>query len=186
LSISWPDHLLTLDEWDALPEDVSRRFELVEGVLQMSPRPTSNHQLIAAMLSAQLNPQLLRSGLVAIPEVDVVLVEGFPPTLRAPDLAVVSLADARKAPVRYRADQVAVAVEIVSPGSARIDRVAKLADYADAAIAHYWILGSEAPITMDAFVLEGSTYRSVRQAATGTVQLDEPVPLSLDLGALLP
>jgi hypothetical protein len=29
----WPDHLLTLAEWDALPE---RQFELQEGVLRIS------------------------------------------------------------------------------------------------------------------------------------------------------
>ncbi len=33
ITASWPDHLLTLTEWDALPEDTSRRCESVEGVL---------------------------------------------------------------------------------------------------------------------------------------------------------
>ncbi|MGH3686111.1 MAG: hypothetical protein ACRDRE_12035 [Pseudonocardiaceae bacterium] len=36
---SWPDHLLTLTEWDTLPEDTSRRCGLVEGVLLVVPRP---------------------------------------------------------------------------------------------------------------------------------------------------
>ncbi|XVV01984.1 hypothetical protein ACQPW3_32055 [Actinosynnema sp. CA-248983] len=31
--MSWPDHLLTLEEWDALPEIESHHVELVEGVL---------------------------------------------------------------------------------------------------------------------------------------------------------
>jgi hypothetical protein len=37
-SMTWPDHLLSLAEWDELPEDVSRRFELVEGMLQTRRR----------------------------------------------------------------------------------------------------------------------------------------------------
>jgi hypothetical protein len=33
MSVSpWPDHLLSLDEWVALPEDNTRHFELVEGM----------------------------------------------------------------------------------------------------------------------------------------------------------
>lgn len=39
-----PDHLLTLDEWDALPEDNSRHYELVEGKLLASPQPALLHQ----------------------------------------------------------------------------------------------------------------------------------------------
>jgi hypothetical protein len=52
-SLTWPDHLLTLDEWDALPEDVSRRFELVEGLLQMSPKPNPSHQRVVTRLLGQ-------------------------------------------------------------------------------------------------------------------------------------
>jgi hypothetical protein len=36
-----PDHLLTLAEWDALPEDTSRHYELAEGVLV--GRPTTRN-----------------------------------------------------------------------------------------------------------------------------------------------
>ena len=74
-SITWPDHLLTLEEWDALPEDETRRFELVDGVLQMSPKPTSNHQVAMAFLCAQLNEALKAHQLIAVPDVDVALVE---------------------------------------------------------------------------------------------------------------
>ena len=39
--MSTPLHgaLMTLEEYDALPEDSSARYELQEGVLVMSPRP---------------------------------------------------------------------------------------------------------------------------------------------------
>ena len=140
-SITWPDHLLTLEEWDALPEDVCRRCELVDGVLQMSPSPTSNHQVAIMLLGAQLNAALVPRQLIAVPDVDVVLVESFPPLLRVPDIVVVSLADARTGPKRYRADQVSLAVEIISPGTARVDRVA--ATIADAAAAALTAAGVE-------------------------------------------
>ncbi len=40
----FPDHLLTLEEFFELPEDNSRRYELQEGVLIVSPRAQSLHQ----------------------------------------------------------------------------------------------------------------------------------------------
>jgi len=39
--MQWPDHLLSLEEWDALPEDNTHRYELVEGNLLASPKPVS-------------------------------------------------------------------------------------------------------------------------------------------------
>ncbi len=185
-SITWPDHLLTLEEWDALPEDVSRRFELVDGVLQMSPRPTSNHQLAMMLLGAQLNAVLVAHQLVAVPDVDVVLVESFPPLLRAPDIVVVPMADARTGPKRYRADQLRLAIEIVSPGTARVDRVAKMAEYAESAIPNYWIIDLDGGVTLDAFTLADGAYRPSLAGAVGTVTLAEPVPMTIDLAALRP
>ncbi|MDQ2797292.1 MAG: Uma2 family endonuclease, partial [Actinomycetota bacterium] len=81
-SMRWPDHLLTLDEWDALPEQESGRFELVEGVLQVSPQSTSPHQIASLMLGTQLTAALRPHGWIPIPEIDVVLVESFPPVVR--------------------------------------------------------------------------------------------------------
>lgn len=185
-SITWPDHLLTLEEWDALPEDVSRRFELVDGVLQMSPRPTSPHQVAITLLGAQLNAALMSHQFIAVPDVDVVLVETFPPLLRAPDIVVVSLPDARIGPKRYRADQLRLAVEIVSPGTARVDRVAKMADYAEAGIPNYWIIDLDGDVTLDAFTLADGAYHPSLARAVGTVTLTKPVPLVIDLPALLP
>ncbi|QUG99647.1 hypothetical protein HUO13_01510 [Saccharopolyspora erythraea] len=42
--ISCPDHLLTIEEFDELPEDGSRRYELQEGVLQVSPKAAAGIQ----------------------------------------------------------------------------------------------------------------------------------------------
>jgi Uma2 family endonuclease len=178
--------LLTLDDWDALPEDDSRRFELVDGVLQMSPKPTSPHQAAAGLLVAQLNAALASQPFFAVPEVDVALVEPFPPLVRAPDISVVSRADARQGPKRYRGDQVRLAIEIVSAGSARVDRVAKLAEYAEAGIPHYWLLDLGAPTTLDAFELDGETYRPAVTGAVGTVEFTQPALMTIDLDALVP
>jgi Uma2 family endonuclease len=155
-------------------------------VLQVSPRPTSPHQAAATILAAQLNAVLQPRGLFAVPDVDVALVASFPPLVRAPDISVVALADVRTGPKRYRGDQVRVAVEMISQGTARVDRVAKMAEYAEAGIGHYWIVDVSEPISLDAFVLDGSTYRPSVTGATGTVELAEPAPVTIDLAALAP
>ena len=97
-----------------------------------------------------------------------------------------TLADARTGPKRYRGDQVRLAVEIVSPGTARVDRVAKMADYAEAGIPSYWIIDLEGEVTLDSFTLVDGGYRQERAAATGRVTMTDPAPVTIDLPALRP
>ncbi len=183
-SLRWPDHLLTLDEWDQLPEDVSRHFELVEGVLHMSPRPTALHQRVIRRLCQQLDAQLRPRGMEPVPEVDVVLTATFPPSLRAPDIVVTSATLIDSDPTRLDAAEVVVAIEIVSPGSARTDRIAKLADYADAGIEHYWILDIAGPVRIDIFRLANVGYQKVGEAAGGTIEIGT-LDVTVDLDALV-
>jgi hypothetical protein len=79
--------------------------------------------------------------------------------------------------------EVLVAVEIVSPGSPRIDNIVKRAEYQDAGIPHYWI-DTENPICLVACHLTTSGYRD-EPAVTGTYETDEPFALRIDLEALL-
>ena len=53
-----PDHPLSLAEWDVLPEDTSHRYELVEGILLVAPRPAPLHQRAMVRLTADLDRQL--------------------------------------------------------------------------------------------------------------------------------
>ncbi len=127
MTLPWPDRLLTLDDWAALPPDPSRRLELVEGVLVAAPRPALLHQLALGRLVAAVQDQL-PVGLVAVGEVEIVVDPGAtaagaavgqttgPATVRVPDVIVVPAAVAEQNPARVAAADVLVAVEIVSPG----------------------------------------------------------------------
>lgn len=136
---TWPDHPLSLAEWDALPEDTSRRIERVEGVLLVAPRPTPRHQSIATRLAGVLESAL------------------------APAWNAV--------------------VEVLSPGTRRIDRVLKLAEYAEAGIAHYLLVEPGPPVTMTEFRLTGARYEHVADHRGG-VTVDLGVPVAVDLDAL--
>lgn len=180
----WPDHLLSLDEWDALPEDNTHRYELAEGVMQVSPRPTSNHQWAQSRLFRQLDAQLPNT-LAALPDVEVALLGASLASVRVPDLVVVPTLTAQGNPRRYTSDDVLLAVEIVSPGSRRTDTVTKLSEYADAGIKHYWIVDLDEPASITAYLLVDGDFELVGEA-TEKLVLDEPTPVTIDIPSLLP
>ncbi|NUT97785.1 MAG: Uma2 family endonuclease [Saccharothrix sp.] len=178
----WPDHLLTLEEWDALPENESHHLELVEGVLVVTPRPAS-HQLAMKRLGTWFDEQLPQD-FCAVPDIDV-LVDPVPPvTVRAPDFVVVPTELAMEHPARFDADDVLLAVEIVSPGTGRTDRIVKPIEYADAGIPHYWLLELDDPITLTAFDLVDGGYKVVA-SGNGKVEVLSPFPVTFDLLALV-
>jgi Uma2 family endonuclease len=182
--VTWPDHLLSLADWDALPEDNSRHYELAEGVLQVSPRPVSNHQWAVSELLYQLRSQL-PAHLAALPDVEVIISDSFPATVRAPDVVVVTRAAAKANPSRYTADDVMLAVEVISPGSRRTDRVTKLNEYAEAGIPDYWIVDLDAPVSVTAFQLINQDYE-LNAETDGVLSVSTPAPLNIDLRTLLP
>lgn len=179
----WPDHLLTLDEWDRLPEDNTRHYELVEGVLVVSPRPVSRHQRAVWRLSAQLEPQLPARWGVLI-DTEIVIDVGPPATVRAPDVLVVPSAGIDQNLPRWSPDEVVLVVEIVSPGSERTDRTAKFAEYAEVGIEHYWIVDLDGPPTLTAWRSIDGDYEQMA-AGSGVVELSSPSSITLDLDALV-
>ncbi|WP_459721002.1 Uma2 family endonuclease [Actinophytocola sp. KF-1] len=179
----WPDHLLTLEEWDALPEDTSRHYELAEGVLVVAPRPAPHHQRAAGNLMVDLNRQLPPT-LAATQDVEVVVESSFPATVRAPDVLVVSESLFRRNPPRVDAAEVLLAVEIISPGTRRTDRVLKAAEYAAAGIPHYWVIDLTEPASITTCTLVGAEYE-VTEKATGPVTLSEPATIAVDVSRLI-
>ncbi|HKS46296.1 MAG TPA: Uma2 family endonuclease [Amycolatopsis sp.] len=179
----WPDHLLTLDEWDELPKDDQHLFELAEGVLYVVPKPAPLHQRAMWRLTWLLDEQLPRD-LTALPDVEVVVDKPHPPTVRAPDVVVTREEIAQLNPARLDAVDVLVAVEIVSPGTGRIDRVTKLCEYAEAGIPHYWLIDLTEPVALTVHKLADGLYEEVAKA-TERIKLGEPAALEIDPAGLL-
>ena len=180
-----PRGLLSLEQWDALELDPTRRWELSEGTLIMSPRPQLWHQRISKRLTRLLDDHL-PGGLEAVPEIEVITRASFPPSVRDPDIVVVPdrLFDQR--PARVAAADVVLVVEIVSPGSRGTDHVMKLHEYAKAGIENYWIIDPDAP-TEDRFLayrLDGETYRRVTALDRDTVRVNEPTEMVFALDEL--
>lgn len=168
MSLSWPDHLLTLEEWEALPESAELRLELAEGMLVMSPKPLPRHQHAVTVLTAGLNGQL-PGALIALADVEVV-VDAAPLTIRVPDVVVTRTELYEEGLPRLAAADVLLAVEVLSDGSRRIDRVLKLAEYAEAGVPRYWIVDPGAPTTLLSYVLVDGAYE-LSGELTGAVEL---------------
>ena len=180
MSLSWPDHQLTLAEWEALPEDSNLRLELVEGMLQVSPKPLLWHQHAGNRVTYQCNEQL-PTDLIAVADAEVVMSDA-PPTIRVPDVFVIGTEVFETNPARCAAADLRLVVEILSEGTRRVDRVMKFAEYAEAGIPQYWIIDLRAPVTLLAYTLVDEHYE-LSGEHTGTVTLDvagHPVTLDLD------
>jgi Uma2 family endonuclease len=185
-----PLHLLTVAEYLEIGEVEPGYTELVEGRLLLSPSPVPDHNYAGLEVAAQLSSGLPR-GIEVIHAVDVDLQlapPDAPGTVRRPDLIVVprdARLRVRKEGGVIRASEVLVVVEVLSPGSKRTDHVQKRAEYADAGIPNYWIVDIEPPVSLLACHLAGEFGYADGGAVTGTFTATEPVPVEIDLDALL-
>src|SRR4051812_8969299 len=112
-SMSWGDHLLSLEEWDELDFEPQGRGELSEGVVLVVPRPAAVHQRAVLRLGHDLDRQL-PAELTVLPDLEVVVQTRTPATVRVPDLVVIARSIAEPNPPRVDAADVVLAVEIVS------------------------------------------------------------------------
>ena len=173
-----PRGLLSLEQWDVLELDPTRRWELSEGTLIMSPRPHPRHQRVSKRLIRLLDDHL-PDGLEAVPEIEVTTSVSFPPSVRDPDIVVIPDRMFELSPARVLASDVVLVVEIVSPGSRGTDHVMKLHEYAKAGIENYWIVDPDAP-AQDRFIayrLDGMRYQRVAALDGDRIRVLEPAEI---------
>jgi len=174
---------MTLEEFVALPEDDSARYELQEGVLVVAPRPRPLHQDAMFRLGMQIH-RFLPADLTMLLDVDVVIEAGEPATVRAPDLVITT---ARSNQEQLKASDVLLIVEIISPRSRRVDTHLKPFEYSEAGIPHYWLVDLDPPApTITAFALgaPGDGYAE-SQTASGELAVSEPFEMRIDIRALV-
>jgi Uma2 family endonuclease len=128
----------TAAEVQALPDDPTHRYECVDGELLVSPTPRTLHQSAVTELALLLGPLVRSAGVGAIvcAPSDWVL---DPRTLVQPDLYVVPLVEGRRPRTDEERGHPLLFIEILSPSTARFDRVVKRGRYQRAGI-EYWIV----------------------------------------------
>ena len=133
----------TVEEVLAFPDD-GNRYELVDGELLVTPAPSPWHQLVLSRLFARLSRYLDRHEGVEIlwSPADI----RWPgESVVQPDLFVVPTAEVtrdRWSSIRT----LLLAVEVISPGSGRADRVVKRRAYQRHGVATYWAVDPDARV----------------------------------------
>jgi Uma2 family endonuclease len=149
MSMAAATKVWTVEDLEALPDD-GNRYEVIDGELLVTPAPSLDHQEAIARLYLLLGPYAASQmiGHVVFAPADVT----FSPTRGVqPDLFVLPLRGGRR-PRRYQdAGHLLLAVEILSPSTARTDRVKKRRVYREERVDEYWI------VDLDARVIERST-----------------------------
>jgi Uma2 family endonuclease len=141
--IPWPEQgEWTYADYLRLPDD-GRRYEIIEGVLYVSPAPKYRHQFVAGALFALLWQYVRERGLgvVLSAPFEIYLSERIRPL--QPDIVFLR-ADVEPSVDASGFDGTPdLAVEILSPSSIRRDRFIKFALYENAGIPEYWIVDPE-------------------------------------------
>ncbi|WP_017596800.1 Uma2 family endonuclease [Nocardiopsis lucentensis] len=153
-----PDRPLTVDDLVRMPDD-GRRYELVDGRLDVSPAPVFDHTSVDSRLTYHLIAE-------APDEFTVLTGPGINFNAdrthhRIPDLAVIR-ADAAERP--YLTKPPLLAVEILSPESVLRDSNTKRAEYAAFGIESYWIVNPHPDkVGISEMRLENGQYRDITQ-----------------------
>ena len=139
----------TVSDLQDLPDD-GNRYEIIDGQLFVTPAPSLRHQEAVGAMYVLLRAYLGREriGSVFGSPVDVAFSDQ-----RAvqPDLCVMPLHNRRR-PERFEdVGRLLLAVEVLSPTTARADRVDKRVLFRDEGVAEYWI------VDLDARTIERST-----------------------------
>lgn len=165
--------LWTFDEMVAELPESSLPMELWDGELIMSPTPVPNHQRIVFQFATILRDFVAsrKLGEVFLSPLDVVLSQR---RVVQPDVFFVSKARLNLVTDRVRCAP-DLAVEVISQGSWKRDRVEKKDLYEQHGVREYWIVDAEAQ-TIEVFALDRGAFKLVSKAELGETASSKLLP----------
>lgn len=139
----------TVADFEDLPDD-GNRYEVIDGELFVTPAPTWTHQRAIDELHRLLRDYVEPSGTgyAYFAPADVVF---SPKRGVQPDVFVVPAVDGKRPRSFDQVKRLLVAAEVLSPSTARADRVAKRTLFRDEGVPEYWI------VDLDSRTIERST-----------------------------
>ncbi len=148
--------VLTYEDYAAIPND-GKRYEILEGVLAVTPAPSTKHQTASVNLTGILRQHVRDKDLGKIFHAPADLILESTSVLQ-PDLVYIS--KARQGIITERAIEGTpdLVVEILSPTTTRNDRITKGQIYARHKVPAYWIVDPDQE-TLEVYLLDGDTYR---------------------------
>jgi len=140
---------ITYEEWLRMPE-TNQRYEIVDGVLQMSPAPNMRHQRLVRRLIQLLDQCIPETVGEILPSPIDVVVCSSPLKVRQPDVMVVLFREDGWRDVQALLDAPPgevipdLVVEVLSPSKSRVAVQEKIEDYRPAGVREAWIVSPEA------------------------------------------
>ena len=157
----------TFDDLDAMPDD-GLQYELVDGMLLVTPAPFPVHQRVVTRLVVRLSANCPAELEAFVAPLD------FRPTDRRslqPDVLVVRREDIGPKNIQR---PLVLAVEVLSRSTRSKDLLLKRQLYADAAIPRYWIFDPQTP-SLTVLRLDGDKYvEDVVVSGTEVYETDLP------------
>ncbi len=165
-------HDWTVEDLDRLPDD-GLQYELLDGLLLVTPAPVPRHQRALLRLAIVLTKVCPDDCEVFVAPLD------WQPDRRTslqPDVLVV------------RRDQVGpksitanlmLAVEVLSPSTRRKDIVLKHSKYEDVGVASYWVVDPAGPSIEAYDLVDGAYVEVARTAGDQVLDLHNPFPVSI-------
>ena len=170
MSVMPRDHEWTVADLAHTPDD-GLRYELVDGVLLVSPAPSNRHQIAVGELHL-----LLRGACPAHLRVMLAPIDYQPTDRRSlqPDLLVARRSEVGDDPISA---PLLLAVEVLSPSTRSVDLLLKRGVYAESGVASCWVVDPAVP-SVRALRLVAGEYAEVG-AAEGEqpLELVEPFPV---------
>lgn len=152
-------HILTVEDWEAMPHGDGKRYEIIEGELFVSRSPGLTHQIVISNLFTLFVLFREKNPIVEILTGAGVILSKFSAVI--PDL-VILLNEQRDTIINN--DRLtgppALIIEVVSPGStnSRRDRVDKLRLYSKHEALEYWIV-DPGNLTVEQYVSHDSSLK---------------------------
>lgn len=138
MNVARPLKFYTLKEFEELPREDGWNYELIDGVVMMSPRPAGAHQMISGNLFSELRSKLRGKGCAPLLEMDLVLENDN----LIPDLMIIC-DDVNISELKRYEKTPKIVIEIVSPRSVSHDCIVKRHKYEQLGILEYWIVSPE-------------------------------------------
>jgi len=147
---------MTYQDYLELPND-GKRYEILGGDPHVTPAPSWYHQEVLSNVFVLLRSYVQSQGLgwVALAPFDVVFDDT---NIVQPDLIYVAKPRLRLRKKNHLAGAPDLAVEVLSPSTAKYDRSLKLQAYEAHGIGHYWTLDPERRV-LEERVLVDKAYR---------------------------
>jgi Uma2 family endonuclease len=165
----------TYEDYSRLPDD-GWRYEVIRGVLHVTPAPNWKHQMASGNLFFSFRDFLRAEplGKVCAAPFDVLL-PGNLATPVQPDLFFISRARLHIVKGRLIEGAPDLVVEILSPSNWLDDRKTKFELYAEAGALEYWIADSREP-AVEVFVLRNGAYELLGKFGPGERVRSEVLP----------